>query len=135
VDAWSIQVLMKELGSLYEAFCEGAKRSAALPMSRSNTRTTQYRQRRRSRARICAVVWSIGNTRFRGPIGVGTCRATDRGLRPKTSPGDCVPIVLGHALSERVVELSQRSGVTVFMTTALGLGTLAVRGLTVHSKS
>jgi non-ribosomal peptide synthetase component F len=119
-DAWSLRVLVRELAALYAAFSEG--RDAGLPPLGLQYADFAAWQRSWLRGDVLERQLSYWRGRLRGAAPLQL--ATDR-PRPSVQAfeGSSRFRVLPGPLTEDLKELSQREGVTLFMTLLAGFKT------------
>ncbi len=114
-DGWSMGLLIKELATLYEAYSEDSQRA---PLPDLPIQYVDYANWQRMRMTSQVLEQQLGYWReqLQGPLPV--LELPTRGPRPAAySTGGKVRVwSMAHDLTEAVKSLSQRQGVTLFMT-------------------
>jgi hypothetical protein len=121
-DCWSKGVLVKEISSVYEAFCRAQPTPLPeLPIQHADFAAWQRQQLQREVLEKELKYWkeNLGDA---PPL---LQLATDRQRPPvQTYRGAAEPFVLSQALTEQLKTLSVRRGVTLFMTLLAAFQTL-----------
>ncbi|MBW4493511.1 MAG: amino acid adenylation domain-containing protein [Oscillatoria princeps RMCB-10] len=123
-DGWSVGVLLRELGALYEAFCLGLPSPLPeLPVQFADFAVWQ----RRHTAEVLEsqlAYWrsQLGGSRTVLNLPFDRPRPAKQTFRAQTQP-----LALSKSLSEALKALSARSGVTLFMTLLAAFNTLLYR--------
>lgn len=124
-DGWSMSVLFRELGALYEAFGQGETSSlAALPIQYSDFAVWQREWLQGQALETQTVYWKKQLSGAPAVLELPTDRP-----RPalQTFNGACHSIFLPQKLSDALAELSRQTGSTEFMTLLAAFQTLLRR--------
>jgi amino acid adenylation domain-containing protein len=121
-DQWSIGILIQEVAILYKAFSDG--KSSPLPEPPAQYTDFALWQRQRLRGQFLEEQLSYWKQQLSSPLPVLQL-PTDR-LRPKirTFSGSCQLQIYPKGLVDSLKSLSQREGVTLFMTLLAAFKTL-----------
>jgi len=112
-DLWSAAILIRELAALYQAFCN----NLPSPLSELPIQYADFAvwQRQWMQGEVLATEQTYWKQQLSGALTVLKLPADKpRPLQP-TSEGKMLPLVLPKELSEALKSLSQREGVTIFM--------------------
>src|SRR5205085_2378863 len=124
-DGWSIKVLIREMGALYEAYASG--REAALPALPIQYADFAAWQRRWLQGDVLEEQLNYWRAQLADAPPLLEL-PTDR-PRPtfKTFHGADIPLTFSKKLSEEIMRLSRREGATLFMTLLAAFSTLLYR--------
>ncbi|MGK5671562.1 amino acid adenylation domain-containing protein [Micromonospora sp. URMC 106] len=122
-DGWSLGVLRAELGALYDAVAAGAPS----PLPELPVQYADYARWQRERAAADSADLAYWTERLAGATGALEL-PTDRPRPPvQTFDGAVARLTLPPALTERVRDLGQRHGVTLYMTVLAAVQALLFR--------
>ncbi|TDR35194.1 amino acid adenylation domain-containing protein, partial [Tahibacter aquaticus] len=124
-DGWSLGVLVREIGALYTAFCQGQ----ANPLAPLDVQYTDYASWQRGLLQGDVLQRQLGFWREHLDGAPGLLELpTDRARPPVQSyAGNYVPVRLSADISNGLRRLSQRHGTTLFMTLLAGWSLLLSR--------
>ncbi|MEU4781489.1 amino acid adenylation domain-containing protein [Micromonospora sp. NPDC023633] len=122
-DGWSLGVLRADLGALYDAFAAGAPS----PLPELPVQYADYARWQRERAAADSADLAYWTERLAGVTGALEL-PTDRPRPPvQTFDGAVARLTLPPALTERVRDLGQRHGATLYMTVLAAVQALLFR--------